>query len=371
MVKREAEDFAAKAKKILDSTWGTISASAVKGPLGDTVDDADLRNAIQRSIRSRTKTYRYVLPTQVLAKLAKHSLDCRSLQVAHGKRGAFDARSLAQSVIVPFDAVNNGVLGGSPEPYVNNPLRVPSVSQTHSKPQKDKQGWSDLCLVLDTVETKRDQQFTEAVFRQVLIEIHRCLAEVSVSYPVPIRVSLEKTLSTIGQFLAEKSGGDREQAVAGALFGIIGERFGLYKTVRRAAINASDKASGLVADLECISDSSTVELAVEVKDREITVAQIESKLHNARSKKVSEILFVAQKGLDPEEKVSIPARIESEFASGQNVYILDLATLARVVLSLTGEAWRPRFLHEVGRQLEEYHSDIRHRRAWASLLSEL
>ncbi len=371
MTRTQAEKLLTKAKSILDDLWNWVSASAATGELEDAIEDTELREAVQRSLRSKTKTYRYVLPTQILAKLAKHTLDCRSLQVADRRRGAFDARSLAQTIIVPFEAANNGVLGGSPEPYVNNPLRVPSISRQYSKPQKDKQGWADLCLVLDTVQRKNDKQFTETVFRQVLVEIYRCLSEVSVSYSVPIRVSLESTLSTISGFLTEKSGGDREQAIAGALFCIIGERFGPYKTVRRAPINASDKASGLVADLECVSELSTVELAVEVKDREITVAHIEGKLRNARSMKVSEILFVAQKGLAPTEAQEIPARVESEFASGQNVYILDLATLAKVTLSLTGESWRPRFLAEVGKQLDQYNSDIRHRRAWAKLLAQL
>jgi hypothetical protein len=63
--------------------------------------------------------------------------------------------------------------------------------------------------------------------------------------------------------------------------------------------------------------------------------------------------------------------VESEFVSGHNVYITDLQSLARAALSLAGETGRREFLKEIARQLEEYHSDILHRRAWALLLGSV
>lgn len=102
----------------------------------DWLDDGALIESIHRAINSATKSYHYVLPTQLIAKLADPSLDCRCLQVARGGQGAFDARTIAHKVVVPFDQSNNNVLGGSPEPYVNNPLRVPEVSAQYRKLRK-------------------------------------------------------------------------------------------------------------------------------------------------------------------------------------------------------------------------------------------
>jgi hypothetical protein len=149
------------------------------------LDDPKLTQAVSLCINSSTKTYRYVLPTQVLSKVTDPSLDSRCLQASRGGPGAFDARSVAHEVIVPFDQDNENVLGGSQEPYVNNPLRVPEVSAAYRGAQRDKPGWDLLCLVLNAVEDRRDKEFTRLVLRQILTEIYRRLSTVRVVYGVP------------------------------------------------------------------------------------------------------------------------------------------------------------------------------------------
>ncbi len=48
-------------------------------------------------------SYHYVLPTQLLAKCVDHRLDTHALQAGYDAAGAFDARTVAHGVIVPFD----------------------------------------------------------------------------------------------------------------------------------------------------------------------------------------------------------------------------------------------------------------------------
>jgi hypothetical protein len=114
-----------------------------------------------------------------------------------------------------------------------------------------------------------------------------------------------------------------------------------------------------------------VVLAVEVKDKELTVAQIENKIQNARSKKIANLLFVAQKGVLANEHPGLPQLLEAKFAVGQNAYVFDLKQLLGVVLALMPEGARPEFLQMVGHQLDEYRSDLRHRRAWRELLGAI
>jgi len=113
---------------ILTETWEEISNLAEKGNLTDWLDDENLLNLIRSVVKSKTKSYHYVLPTQIVAKLAEPSLDCRCIQAGRAGIGSFDARSVADEVIVPFDQKNDRVLGGSPEPYVNKPLRCEEFS---------------------------------------------------------------------------------------------------------------------------------------------------------------------------------------------------------------------------------------------------
>jgi SacI restriction endonuclease len=362
------QNLTKKAKKVLSSAWDDVTKLAGKRDLRDWLDDPSLVRSIARCVNSKIKTYRYVLPTQLASKLANHSLDCTCIQASRGGPGAFDARTVAHGVIVPFDQANDNVLGGSQEPYVNNPLRVPEISGKYRAAQKDREGWDLLCEILRVVEKKGQRKFTSQVFDQVLTEVYRRLSTVRVTYPTPKRASLAKAMELIEAFLAEHSGGDRLLALACALFVTIGRRFRLYSDVRRAKITAADQASGMLADLECVSSQGEVVIAVEVKDRQITVNQIQAKMRTMRQKQVAEIFFVAQ-GLIDAEEAEVSSLIDHEFTSGHNVYVTDLKSLARVALSLLGEKGRRDFLRETANQLEEYHSEVNHRRAWASLLA--
>jgi hypothetical protein len=75
--------------------------------------------------------------------------------------GSFDARTVAHQVIVPFDQANESVLGGAPEPYVNNPVRVPEVSARYRAPQKNKEDWDKLCELLNLVQQRNSKKFSE------------------------------------------------------------------------------------------------------------------------------------------------------------------------------------------------------------------
>lgn len=262
------------------------------------------------------------------------------------------------------------MLGGSEDPYVSKPLRFPEISRKYRQAQKNRQSWDSLRMVLDSVE-KNDIEYTHLIFRQILIEIYRRLSNVRVQYPVPRRVSLSKAMDVIQQFLSEHSGGDRLLALSSALFTVIGSRFSLYTQVRRGKITAADQASGMLADLECVTKDGRIVFAVEVKDRQVTISQLRAKVRSIREKQVSEIFFVATQGTIPSEHSAIKSLIEHEFASGQNVYVTDLESLSRIALSLVGEHGRRDFLIETSAQLEKYRSDITHRREWASILEKL
>jgi hypothetical protein len=361
-----------KCRLYLQERWSYISGlfeeNQVLEPLGN--EFKELKQLIRDCLISPTKTYHYVLPTQLLCKAVDPSLNAHSLQVAYGEPGAFDARTVAHSIIVPFDQQNYRVLGGSQEPYVSKPLRIPAVIPEYRHQQKRKSDWNKLVRVLDIVQQSRDQVFIRQVFDQVLYEIHKLLGDVIVRYPTSNRVSLNDTHQMIETYLAEKSGGDRIEAICTALFQTIGDRFSLFDAVRREKVNAADASSGMVADIECWLDNKIV-LLVEVKDRSLTLTQLDAKLDIARSEKISEILFIAEKGKENGELEAINARITSEFKSGQNVYVVNLFDFSLGILMLLGEEGRVEFLDRIGQELDRVNSPITHRRAWANLLKQV
>jgi hypothetical protein len=366
----DQQEFISKCQAFLDQKWKeirtTFEVGEPKDPLGE---GHSLIPLIKDCLTSTTKTYHYVLPTQLLAKSISPELDVHSLQVAYNAPGAFDARTLAHKVIVPFDRANHRVLGGAPEPYVNNPVRVPAVIAAYREQQKAKTDWDKLVTILDAVEETNDAAFTKQVLEQVLVEIYKLLSEAVVVYPTPNRVSLHKANDLIEQYLATGSGGDRMEAVCTALFQTISARFGIFDDVRRERVNAPDAFSGMLADIECWLEDRVV-LLVEVKDRALTLIQLDDKLDHARAKHIAEILFVAQSGKHPDDAEEIDVRIISEFASGQNVYVSNFFDFALGILILLGEAGRVEFLDKVGKELDRVHSDIIHRKAWAELLKQ-
>lgn len=363
--------FLERCQEILSMTWASLSDELAQNAKYNVISEQDvMQQAIQRCINSNTKSYRYVLPTQLVAKMADPSLDCRCVQAGRRGDGDFDARSVCHKVVVPFDRSNHNVLGGSPEPYVNNPLRVPEISSRYDAQQKDKVGWEELCFVLKQVEAEEDPNFTELAFKQTLIEIYRRLSIIQVTYPIPKRISLKRTQELIDAYLSVPSGGERVLAVVSALLEMIGERFDLFAEVRRRSITAADRPSGLVADVECRDSKGNIPLAVEVKDRELVFDHIAAKLPDIRSKRVSEILYIAQQGIYQENQEKIEQLIQREFVSGQNIYVFeDVLDFSSSILALVGEDGRRKFLENVGKNLDTYRAAIQHRRDWANLLS--
>ncbi len=361
--------FLVKCRDYLEKRWQYIcnetEEKSGNEPLGN--DFKEIKSLIVDCLTSNIKTYHYVLPTQILSKCVNPDVDSHSLQAAYEQKGAFDARTIAHGAIVPFDKANYNVLGGSPEPYVNNPLRCPAIADAYRSQQKNKPDWDKLISVLDFIETKNDKKITKAVFDQVLFEIHKLLADVRVIYPTPNRISLNQTIQIISQFTANKSGGDRIESICTALFRTIGKQFDLFDDVKREKVNAADISSGMVADIECWLKSNIV-LLIEVKDRSLTLTHLDSKLDIARSRKISEILFLAEQGIKKAEQEKAERRIRDEFISGQNIYISNFIDFSTGILILLGEKGRVQFLSQIGEEMDRTNSAIVHRRAWANLL---
>jgi len=365
--KKTSQALLANAARILDSAWSDIQAGPSAGVACPAVAP-ELRQAIADSINSKTRSYRYVLPTHLLAKLADPSLDCRCVQEGAGLPGSFDARSFCRAVIVPFDRVNHNVLGGSGDPYVSNPLRIPLISQAAAAAQKDKTGFANLRTVLDFAQEAPDA--LPVLFHATLRAIRERLQHVRIVYPVPNRISLEQAQNIIGTFLSVRTGGMRMQAVSLALFRTIGDVLRLFDKVESKDINAADARTGKAADLECLSSDGEIVMAAEVKDRQLTLTDAQDKLKTVREKGVRELLYLVRHGVKKEDASSVAELSRREFATGQNVYVCDFEQFLESILVLVMENGRRIILVQVGNELDEK-ADLAHREAWRDLLSSI
>lgn len=361
MVKKVVSPSADVARQHLDKAWKRV------------LDEKDAKIhdvAIERLVNSESVSIRFCLPTQLLGKLTDSYLDCLCLQKGDGKSDAqWDPRGFATKVVVPWVMENQHVLGTSADPYVSKPLRKPRLEKNPGN-VKQKEDWVLLYEVLNHVEERDDDKYTLEILLTTLRSIRRKLAESTFEYAIPERISLNQTRELIAKFLSESSGGDRGLSVAAALFQTFGKFFGLYSDVRREVINASDQSTGLVADIECIDNDGNLRLAIEVKERNLTLTDVKGAVQKARKSSIQEFLFNAPK-INPVEDTAIAEQFGKTWASGTNLYQLSIDDLINVGLSLTGEAGRKDFIENVGNQLNQYNTQPKNRQRWKTLLEEI
>jgi hypothetical protein len=365
MAKKHATraDFIEQARSTLAERWQMLRESE---PSKDSSIPEQVQAAIAACINSETKTYRYVLPTQILGKLTDPGVDIFCVQAQGAANGGWDARSLCHKAVVEFDRENAMVLGGSAEPYLNNPLRIPRLDSSHRTQQKDKAGFDSLLVVL--AHANKSSAACEEVFAAVLKAIKSRLEVTQVLFPVPNRLSLEQAMELMSRYLHERTGGARLQAVATALFDSIGSGFSLYARVESDSVNAADASTGAVSDIRCLDAAGKIVLAVEVKDRDLSVSQMQDKLPEARQQEVRELLFLIRGEVPEDQRQPVSEIVSREFSTGHNLHVHDFEAFARSVLVLMGEEGRRRFVQAIGSRLDQQGLDLTDRQAWRDLL---
>ena len=333
--------------------------------------DEDVDPAIHELITCRVVSIRYALLTQLLGKAAEPSRDALSIQRGDATTaeiaGRWDARSFCSINVVPWVSESGQVLGTSPDPYVNNPLRRARLD-SGQEPVRNRTLWNSLVALLAEVQEQDNPEFTESRLRSCLASLASVYRQLTVEFDVPQRISLEATARLVTDYLSEQSGGERPQIVAAALMRTIGDRFGIFDRVSRLGINEADAAADGPGDILCHYQDTLV-LAVEVKDRTLEIHDIETAIGKARRTGVTEILFTTR--TQPADAQQIDERTEREFALGINIYRLGIDTLLQVAMSIAGETSRVRFLTLIGEELNDRVTQPSHKLAWQELLQNL
>ncbi|MCY4148832.1 MAG: restriction endonuclease, SacI family [Gammaproteobacteria bacterium] len=260
-----------QAREWLNGAWARILESGLEKP------DPE----IDRLVNSKLVSIRYAIFTQMLGKIANSQRSLLSLQLGSERSsGSRDARSFCSSVIVPWVADNHDILGKSPDPYINNPLRRERLDEgTHQLRYKEE--WDalvDFPAPLDIAGRIK----LESAFIRCLESAARRLATQSFVYQIPIRVSLPKMTGVLEAFLAEASGGLRALVVTSAAMTVLGKAFSLFENVSSQGLNEADSLSGAPGDVMCMDSDGSIVLVVEVKDRALTLSDVRSSTQKAR-----------------------------------------------------------------------------------------
>jgi hypothetical protein len=350
-----------KATQILTSHWEEVLS---KPTAPQYIKDEDLRRKISRLVRSATKSYRYAILTQPLAKATDHSLNCLSLQAKAGPR-AFDARSFCKRVILPFERqILGGLLGMSSDPYVSKPLRHDVISLRYLDEIRDKEGWEELHHVLETIERENDKEFTSNVLRQILSEIARDWME-QMEPPIPPSMNMQQLREVMRQYLSEPSGGVRLQMTVYALLESANEKVGLYREIKTEKVTAPDISTGRAADVECYDLEDNLKLAVAVTEI-LRAAKLEEDLRKATERKVQNLIVVTR---EIREENQIKALLK-RYADRVNVTILKPHDLIESMISFLEGETLVKFVANLGKALKDfaYYRDFGR---WSKLLTEI
>ena len=230
----------------------------------------EVRADISTVVNSVRKTYRYMLFVGLLVAVTDRRFHPRCLQMkakadlAAMDKEAFDARSLCKNVVVPFEKlVLKGKMGGSGDPYVSNPARLPMVEKDNdAKSALDRDHLSRLYDVLE-LANGADMVLRKNLFRYAYAQVwERAATETSVAEFETIADD-KLTSGPFFDFLESHTQGASSVAVLAAFF----RRFyGKGTEVAVHPLTESGMSSREVGDIDLKLKDGRV-FAVEVKDK--------------------------------------------------------------------------------------------------------
>ena len=319
------------------------------------VEDKQLIDNIRQIIRGKTKSFKYALLTQLLAKLIDPTVNALAIQKQANTKGAFDARSFCRKVIVRFEKeCLQGVLGKSEDPYVSKPLRHAMISLDVIQHIKDKKGWKILYSILKTVEKTNNVNFTRNVLKQVLLEIRKVLEEVKIGATLPIirsRINTFELKEIINEFLSKPSEGARAQVIVYALMRVINKKTKTFDRVISMKSTVADEYAKRLVDIECFNNKGELKVGIAVTEN-LNKRKLREELDKAKDRNIKRLIIVAYK-----IKVSSDTMYQEidyyEKMHGIDIVIINLVDFVVFLTTLLNNKMRVDFLEEVRRVLIE------------------
>lgn len=354
------------AKKLLDAKWAEVMSIPDVAP----ERGSDRGNTFGKLILNGGNTYPYVLLGQVLAKAADGKVNALCLQDSSALPGARDIRMLVKNIIVPWNrTIGKPFPGNNSDPYVNNPARYKNFGDEMRAKAGNKESYESLYEVVSHIQEKGQIEAKRFLFL-ILIEIRHSLESNRREYIGPARASLEDVRKVLVEFLLTRSNGVRLQIICYAIFKSFANAFPNFGEVRSYSTNASDASSQRAGDVERLSGDK-VDYAVEVKDRTLTVGDVEDSILKARMANVGSLLFLVQADPIMSDPDDILKRAAHEFARGIDVNVVEAMPFFKDILLMLSPVQRASLLETVHNALHELGAHYKHVEDWVKLMKKI
>lgn len=253
---------------------------------------------IREVITGSHKTYKYVLVTGLLAKATDSSVDPLSLQAQDSSAGAFDARSIAHMVLVPFEReyVPNS-LGNSNEPYLNKPARFPRLSLTNAvRKGNDRIILEKTIAILSAMKTSSQAL---KYLKSALVVMEELSKEFNKKYEIDeTGIRPEKTLQSILDYIFLLTDNPCEGEICPIIISTL-ESLYLPETfiVKAHKVNESGSSSKEVGDIDILNPQGQVVTSIEVKDKDFYKEDVEHAISKFRDAGLKRAMFVYGKNV--------------------------------------------------------------------------
>lgn len=317
----------AKAKRILAEATELAREKAYRLP-------REMETKIEQIIGHTHLTYRYILLNGMLAKATNPRSDPLALQAGAPLAGAFDARSLCHSVVVPFEqTVLEKRLGGSNEPFLNKPARYTHLSTDNAvRRGKDRTTLERLIAVFELVnEHENGMDALVAVLARILeLESRVVTFDEGRFEDLASKRAMGQLCSSL---LSRSCEGESLALVVAMLFELVSVSHGGGLQVSSHPANQSGSSSNEISDIDVFEeDGKTPRYCCEAKDKVFTRADIDHAAGKVAESGHSSMLFVY--GPNARTRESMPAIVREYEAKGFDLTFVSADDFAAGVISL-------------------------------------
>ena len=238
-----------------------------------TAPTCDHRDLIDTVIDNTHLTFKYILFTEILSKATDNTINTLCLQKHSTLPGAYDARTVCHSVIVPFEMETlDKVLGGSNEPFLNKPARFPELAKTNAvRRGNDQMLLNCLCDQLPTIRTSEDAYTCLVYLLHKLIQLRNQQRGMQI-FTVPDEANLPvKLYNYIEKALENSYEGEVLTLVVAGIYHLIFT--GENATVEVHPVNQCGASGKEVSDLDIYVDGQLVS-SNELKDKEFAETDV-------------------------------------------------------------------------------------------------
>lgn len=311
--------------------------------------------AIDRIIGGTHLTFRYLLVTALLAKVAEPTVHMRSLQAGANLPGAYDARSLCHGVWVPFEReFLDRRLGGSNEPFLNKPARFPAIDKQNAvRAGSDRMLLSTMCDLLDTLNSATADQQREALlyaFTAVMRRGGRTTPRLNFA---PIDFDARTVGQLMHQLLGQSCGGEVPVSVVGAI--LMNWFEGGETEIRVHPANQAGSSSNEVGDIDVYQDGSLV-LAVEVKDKPFIATDVYHAAAKAIDAGCPRLLFVVGRQGTGNFAVDLHQLTENNAAAGFDLAFAAIDDLVNGHVALSNADERRSLIDNISQIMDDMRS---------------